>query len=413
MSHRRFGGSILTTATVMALQLALVASANAVPGALDTTFGGDGKVTTRFMAGAGAEGVAIQANGKIVAAGLAGEKFALARYNRDGTLDSTFGGSGRVTTRFTVGSAFARDVAIQGDGKIVAGGDVGLPGRFALARYNRHGSLDATFGGDGKVITRFMAGSASAEGVAIQANGKIVAAGLAGDGRFALARYLTNGTLDTTFGGDGKVTTRFIVGSANAFDVAIQQDGKIVVAGTAGGRFALARYNHDGTLDVTFGGDGRVITRFTSGAEGARGVAIQGDGKIVAAGYISAGLVGGFGEFALARYDTDGTLDTTFDGDGKVTTDLTPGLDYANDVAIQQDGRIVAAGFAADVERFGLARYEVNGALDTTFSGDGEVTTNFTPGFDEADGVAIQGNGKIVAVGGAGGRFALARYLGA
>src|SRR5947199_278994 len=100
MSHRRFGGSILTTATVLALQLALVAPANAVAGALDTTFGGDGKVTTRFIAGpAGAEGVAIQANGKIVAAGSAGQKFALARYNRDGTLDSTFGGDGKVTTR--------------------------------------------------------------------------------------------------------------------------------------------------------------------------------------------------------------------------------------------------------------------------------------------------------------------------
>src|SRR5206468_1942992 len=153
----------------------------------------------------------------------------------------------------------------QGDGKIVAVGSGGS--RFALARYKHNASLDSIFGGDGKVTTRFNRGRSVADGVVIQGNGKIIAVGAARDGgRFALARYNADGTLDATFGGNGKVTTSFssfIGGGASS--VAIQGDGKIVAAGATGdGNFALARYNTDGSLDASFDGDGKVTTSFTA-----------------------------------------------------------------------------------------------------------------------------------------------------
>ena len=190
--------------------------------------------------------------------------------------------------------------------------------KFALARYNSDGTLDATFGGDGKVMTDFTAHDDAASGVAIQADGKIVVVGMAGEGqvkdrsasrwvrwrpldaKFALARYNSDGTLDATFGGDGKVMTDVTAYVDGASGVAIQADGKIVAAGVAADqanhhiypRFALARYNSDGSLDTTFGGDGKVMTQFSAGPEDVRrrlgsaasGVAIQADGKVVVVG---------------------------------------------------------------------------------------------------------------------------------
>jgi serralysin len=263
------------------LLLGFPVSALAAGGQLDPTFGGDGKVTTHFAGetDAAARAVAIQTDGKLVVAGdsfgsVSADRFALARYKLDGSLDSSFGGDGKVRTHFAGESdAAASAVAIQADGKIVAAGYsfVGF-NRFALARYNLDGSLDSSFGGDGKVITHFAEGSSDvASAVAIQTDGQIVAAGRsqeAGQVRFALARYNPNGALDSSFGadGNGRVTTQF-PGSALASALAIQDDGKIVAAGASQvshRRFALARYDSNGTLDPSFGadGDGKVGTRF-------------------------------------------------------------------------------------------------------------------------------------------------------
>lgn len=306
------------TLLVAMLACALVATpvALAAAGALDPSFSGDGKVRTNFTAGDDfAGGVAVQADGKIVAAGRAGgfDEFALARYNTDGTLDTSFGGNGKVRTNFTSGFDWANGLALQADGKIIAVGRAGGGGgRFGLVRYDTDGTLDTTFGGDGKVTTNMGRGEEEATGVAIQANGKVVAVGYTdmphefgdtfGPGKFALARYRVDGTLDAGFGGDGRVKTRFgRTGSSAAEDVAIQADGRIVVAGHAsgrGGRFALARYNLGGALDDSFGGDGRATTNFTAGEDLAFGVAIQVNGRVVAAGH--AAMVGGV--FALARY---------------------------------------------------------------------------------------------------------------
>jgi uncharacterized delta-60 repeat protein len=411
----------VTAATAFLLLLGPITPAFASPGGLDTSFGGDGRVTTAFGRG-GIWAVAIQSDGKIVAAGATGGangKFALARYTVDGSLDATFGGDGKVKTGFTSFGDSAYAVALQSDGKIVAAGSTGgANGKFALARYNTNGRLDATFSGDGKATTDFTHHGDYAYGVAIQTDGTIVAAGATGGAnrKFALARYTVDGSLDTSFGGDGKVKTDFTRGFDEADGVAIQTDGKIVAAGFSGGangKFALARYKANGILDPSFGSDGKVVTDFSSHDDYAIGLAIQGNGKIVAAG----GTTRDFYRFALARYNTDGTLDPTFSKDGRVTTNFSASADEAHAVAIQSDGKIIAAGHANGERngRFALARYNSHGHLDPTFGGDGRVTTGFTAGFDSVYGVAIQADGRIVAAGVSGvfGRtpkFALARF---
>ena len=309
------------------------------------------------------------------------EDFALARYNTDGSLDPTFDLDGKVTSDFAGGNDRARAVVIQADGKIVVAGVAfssaclpcnGPPSdNFGLARYNPDGSHDLTFGFGGRQVTDFdVAGPDEARGVAIQADGKIVAAGVAicdpcvlpvtpVPHDFALARYTADGSLDPSFDGDGKVKTDF-GGPDEANAVAIQREGEIVAAGSAthdSGAllFALARYKGDGALDPTFDGDGKVTTMVASDDE-ARGVAIQRDGKIVAVGLACKLCIAG-PDFGLARYNTDGSLDPIFGGgDGIVLTDF-GGFDHANAVALQMDGKIVAAGFSnAD---FALARYRV------------------------------------------------------
>jgi uncharacterized delta-60 repeat protein len=294
------------------------------------------------------------------------------------------------------------------------------------------------FSGDGKATTLFFPlDNASASDVVIQPDGKFVVVGTAWceelffeggwcrheeDSRdIALARYNADGIPDPSFGTGGKITSGITGIDDVASAVALQVDGKIVVAGAmyaGNGDFFLLRYNADGTPDSTFGVGGQVRTDFGFGKpDSVHDLAIQGDGKIVAAGRTG----GSAGGFALARYNPDGTLDTTFDEDGKVRTDFTKQLDVAYGVAIQATGKIVAAGRASvDGGRFALARYNTDGTLDTSFSGNGKVTTDFTPNDDAPGDVAIQANGRIVAVGRAGargvqanGRFALARYRGA
>jgi uncharacterized delta-60 repeat protein len=361
----------------------------AAAGDLDPTFGGDGLVRTSFgRRDAVAHAAAIQTDGKIVVCGRAGRGvFALARYDADGMLDTTFGEDGKVSSpRSDAGGCYA--VAIQADRKIVAGGGV-------LVRYSTDGTLDTSFGEDGIV-------AAPAGALAIQADGKIVVGG------GALARYNSDGTLDSTFGDGG-------VADVPADAVAIQADGKIVVSDT--GDETLSRVNGDGTLDDTFGTDGTVSTDLFTTGGWVNAIAIQPDGKIVAAG---GGLdcEGGCDLlFALFRFNADGTLDTTFGSSGVIgyTTQ------EAYDVTIQSDGKIVAAGVAGPYDTssswFAIQRHNTDGAADTTFGGDGRVYTGFTrPASAYANAVAIQADGKIVAVGRAtwhqGWKFALARYLG-
>ena len=413
-------------AVVGALLAALLPSAvSAAPGDLDPTFSSDGKVTTNLSGGDQlANAVAVQASdGKIVVAGRVGGRggrFGLARYSADGALDTSFGSAGTVITNFGPGDDVPFGIAIQSsDGKIVAAGTAAFR-RFAVARYNPDGSLDGTFGGDGTVTTNTTHDLDIGFDVAIQpADLKVVVAGTVGGagGRLAAIRYNGDGSLDMTFSSDGQALINFTRGFDTAFDVAIQPtDQRIVAAGTSGGRggrtFAVARFNTDGTLDASFDADGRVTTDFGPGIDHVDGVAIQSsNGAIVAGGHTE---VGG-GRFALARYNANGTLDRSFNTDGKATTNFTRRSDGGLGVVLQpSDGKIVIGGFAAGGGgRFALARYTPEGALDTGFSSDGKVMVNFTRGDDFVNDVVLQpSDGKVVAVGTAGlGKFALARFL--
>jgi uncharacterized delta-60 repeat protein len=333
--------------------------------------------------------------------------FAVIRYNPDGSLDTSFGGTGIVITPVSNFNDGAYSIAIQADGKIVVAGysgDGGGGSRFAVVRYNPNGTLDTSFGATGIVITPTPAGRYGfGNSVAIQSDAKIVVAGVMFTS-FAVVRYNSNGSLDTTFNGTGIVITSLSAFENYAYSVAIQPDGKIVVAGTSDNpssyQFAVVRYNTNGSLDTSFGGGGIVFTEIGA-ASGAASVAIQADGKIAAAG-----SSGNFpnNNFTLVRYNTDGSLDTSFSGTGKVVTPVGSSCSRANSVAIQPDGKIVAAGSSCNggtgLSNFAVVRYNGNGSLDTTFNGTGEVITPLTGGHDHINSVAIQTDGKIVAAGG-------------
>jgi uncharacterized delta-60 repeat protein len=340
----------------------------------------------------------------------------------DGDLDTSFDSDGKVTTDIGGSDDRARSVAIQSDGKIVAAGysNNGSNYDFTLARYNTDGTLDTNFDSDGKVTTAIGSGTEQAFSVAIQSDGKIVAAGYSNNGSnddFALVRYNTDGSLDTSFDGDGKVITAIGGAADYAVSVAIQSDGKIVAAGYSNNGsnfdFALVRYNTNGTLDTSFDSDGKVTTAISGSNDIAHSVAIQTDGKIVVAGESGNGSNA---NFALVRYNTNGTLDTNFDSDGKVTTAIGSSGDIARSLAIQSDGKIAVAGssFNGSNEDFALVRYNTDGTLDTSFDSDGKVTTDIGSDNDFAYSVALQSDGKIVVAGhsdnGSNEDFALVRY---
>jgi len=423
----------LATIALFIAQVILSPPANAAPGDLDPSFGTGGEVITSFAEDAAAQAVAVQSDGKLVVAGwtrIGGTPtFALARYNVDGSLDSSFGTGGRLLTDFGTGSV-ANAVAIQPDGKIVAAGLVfGIVEDFALARYNPDGSLDPTFGTGGKLTTDF--GSNDRAGsVLIQPDGKIVAAGGAEEGgilarSFSVARYSPDGSLDPTFGTGGNVSTNFGDSFGELGRAAVlQPDGKIVEVGfTLDGccsqqDFALVRFNSDGTLDGTFGSGGKVTTDFDGQFDDAWAVAVQADGKLVAAG--GAALPTGKGGFGLARYNANGSLDSTFGTAGRVIADFGPNSGQARSIELGPNGKIIAAGFAVPLSfagDFALARFNPDGSLDPSFGTGGEVTTDFSGGSEVANGMALQADGKVVAVGvtvpstGVA-AFALARYLG-
>ena len=382
----------------------------------DTTFGSDGAVTTNIgLKSSDSPGfaVALQTDGRVVVAGLSltatGYDFAVVRYNSDGSLDTTFDGDAKVTTDIAGSTDVARAVAIQPDGKIVVAGtaDVGGQTDFAVVRYNGDGSLDTTFDGDGRATTDISASNDYGYSVAIQSDGAIVVAGQVYDGSdcdFAVVRYESDGSLDTTFDRDGKVTTDIAGTGDYARSVAIQSDGKIVAAGRAdigfNQHFAVVRYNNDGSLDGTFDGDGKVTTGIAGYQAAGFSVAIQPNDKIVVAGCVYSGV---HQDFAVVRYNSDGSLDSAFDGDGKVTTDIAGFNDYGYSVAIQWDGKIVVAGTAnvgSDYD-YAVVRYHSDGSLDITFDGDGKVTTDIAGSTDFGYSVAVQVDCRIVVAGAA------------
>jgi len=390
----------------------LTNAVNLAAGVLDTRFGDGGKVQTNISGGDDfGYDVAVQADGKIVMAGYSqsaagGDDFALVRYLADGSLDTSFSGDGKVTTNF---HAFSDDygysVAIQTDGKFVVAGatNSGLGNDFGVVRYNTFGMLDTSFSSDGKQTVDFGGTDDLAYGVSVQADGKILVAGQS-NGNFALARLKADGSLDNSFDSDGRLTTDFSGKNDSGWAVASQSDGKIVVSGTTSNAatgssdFAVARYNTNGSLDTSFDLDGKATVDFfgTSGSDSGYGMALQADGKILVTGEVYNPTTGNV-DFGVARFNANGSLDTSFDGDGKLTTRFAAvGSETSYDVAIQPDGKFVVAGSASDGRTFALARYNNNGSLDTSFSGDGLMTVDLGPGSDVARSVAIQADGHIV-----------------
>ncbi len=404
----------------------------------DPTFGDDGTIDTDF-ADADDEGqaIALQPDGMVVVAGFSdqegldadGRDFGLARYQPDGSLDPGFGTAGLVLTDIAGDTDEAFAIVLQPDGKLVVAGRARTSGNeatsdFALARYDADGTLDPGFGLGGRVMTDFAGGQDIAFGVALQSDGKIVAAG---GPNFRVVRYEPDGTLDATFGTGGRVTTvpPFPAGVLIGRAVVAQPDGKIVVAGRiddnfgiiGGDNFVLVRYDSDGTLDDDFGVDGYVFTDFPSGhpdplvfaQEEARALLLQPDGYLVAAGSVFfPNLLRVV--FAMARYDTTGALDPSFGTGGRVTTAFPGSGNGIRGLALQPDGKIVAAGRGEfdplGRNDFGIARYRADGVLDGSFGTCGVVSTNIVENdvggsVDEATAVAVAPDGTILVTGNA------------
>lgn len=422
--------------------MAVPASLLAAAGDLDTTFGTatavSGTEITYFGIDSGqrsfAQSVIQLPDGKLVAAGYnratstSNYDFALVRYTASGNPDSTFDGDGRVVTAIGAGDDQGYAVIVQPDGKLVVAGTSynGTNNDIALVRYNADGSLDATFSSDGIQTTDFSGSNDNGRALVLQADGKLVVAGTSNDGsqnRIAVVRYNSDGSLDTDFDGDGKLLAS--VGSTNTIGNSViqQADGKLVVGGSIRPgtifQFALFRFNPSGQLDTTLNSTGYVTTALGtndySGSVG-RSVIQQADGKLILAG--DAWITNQDSDFALARYNADGSLDTSFSGDGLQTTNISGVTDIACQVIQQRDGKLVVAGsgyMAPANADFIVVRYNSNGTLDTSFGGDGIVTTPISYYDDFANALVEQQDGKLVLAGQASpasARFGLARFFG-
>ena len=413
------------------------------PGSLDTNFSGDGRRTVAFgpETYSSVEDLAVYGSSRIVAAG--GNRpsegvstFAVTRLRNGGALDDTFGGDGKVTTEFV--DAFATQVATYGDQKIiVAGSDDGL---FALARYRYNGELDPTFDEDGKVTTDLTAGEDVVRDIKVGNDGKILVAGtVASDASdVATVRYDVDGSLDENYGDGGKVliTPSFNSSERSCSPYAgnecepvastlFQDNGKLLVLGQywygCNRSIALGRYNRDGTLDETFHHDGRaeVYTPFVDEELCERvywgfptDLAIGPKGGIVVGGveWEESDCPGCGWHMMVHRYTPDGRLDDSFSSDGVAYAHPDSDWSEVEAVAVQPDGKVLAAGYSGLNEgpRFLVARFTGDGKLDATFSKDGFADPSFEPG--RAQAIALQDRGRFVVGGYSSPRFAIARY---
>jgi uncharacterized delta-60 repeat protein len=392
--------AVLAFPLAFVLVVALALPAIAAPGDLDNSFSGDGRV--RVGISGGAQDLALQADGKIVAVGEGGGHFAIVRFNLDGTLDHSFSQDGIAhisagTGRFDSANA----VAIR-NGKIVV---VGTSERnsdhvqaLAILRLNSNGTLDPTFSGDGLQLLR-VGSESTGEDVAIQSDGRIVAVGTSDD-EFLVVRRLSNGDADHSFSGDGSDRTGF-ASNVETNTVGIDPtNGRIVVGGTlftSGGfslDFAFAAYTKAGDLDHTFSGDGKMI-RGTSRAGGLAALTVLSNGRIIAAGTTNPGQPGD--QMLIEKYTRPGDLDQSFGGGDGITVVGFKHAGEANDdasadVAVQSDGKVVVVGVSVGADkRFAVVRLNGNGTLDQSFGNGGGVLTAFT-GDAAASGVAINGH---------------------
>lgn len=374
-------------------------------GTLDNSFSAAQVPTYGYTSDSGPE-LLTQPNGSVTVSGVAKESAAASnagcltmRFTATGSLDTTFSSDGTVFTPMSGARDEARAMAVQTDGKILLGGVTAVG--ITVLRTMPDGSLDTSFGGDGRASLDF---GSSCESIAVQTDGKVVVAGYryeqvpASGGNpsyssfdFIVGRFMANGDPDPSFGTNGKVISDLGTGQDTAHSVAIQADGKILVGGYGLGQFTLIRYLPNGVVDTAFGTNGIVST---AGTRYGTRVLVQPDGKILMGG--SAYNNGGF---AVARYLADGTLDTTFDGDGlaeALIPDFYNGYTYT-DMLRQPDGKLVIVG--GDYTKFAAVRFETNGALDPGFGNAGLATQAIANGFRGCYGGTLQADGKVLMVG--------------
>jgi len=435
----RWTGRLALGAAALCVALAVVpVPAGALAGDLDQGFGVGGQRTTDFGGTYDwAYATAVQPDGRIVAAGVSNARgtydFALARYTPAGRLDPSFGDHGLVTTDFGGSYDWAYAMLVQPDGRIVLGGvsDRSRSRDFALARYNADGSLDRSFGDRGVVVTPVRPLTTDiVHSLALQPDGKIVAAGVTFDdtvslrphGDFMVARYTPDGHLDARFGVGGIATTNFEGESYDEpYAVALQPDGDIVVGGvsnTGGGigrlfgadNLALARYQPNGLLDSGFGQGGKVVVDAGALVESIRALALDPEGRIVAAGRTNGERRG---DYLLGRFRPDGTLDRTFGTTrpGLTVTDLGTAEEGLSAVALAPDGTIVAGGIVAPEPHGDLAvlRYDPAGRFDRSFAHSGVAMVDTGGRDDRLRALALQPDGDAVVAGSSETDFVVAR----
>jgi uncharacterized delta-60 repeat protein len=379
----------------------------AAPGDLDTTFSTDGKRTLSFFnESSRAEAVMIRPDGRIVVAGtcnLTPSAFCITQISATGTLDLTFGsqGSGVEVVAINSDSNRVTAAAMQADGKVVVAGycQEGARYDFCLARFTVGGRLDSSFGSGGKVATDVTANNDFAYALALQPDGKIVVVGQCGSstfGNFCVVRYHPHGSLDSSFSGNGIQATD-IVRDDKANAVAIQPDGKIIVAGacsetssTSDARGCVVRYTSTGIVDTGF----PKTPVLNGGKSSVEAIVLQPDGRFVLIGRC-AETIGDDGA-CMSRYNADGSFDST------MSSLPQPGALFTPRAAIlQPDGKIAvaSAAFSAGVPRFVLAMYHSDSSLDKGFSGDGFAYADFASTDDYANALALQPDGKLVLAG--------------
>lgn len=393
-----------------------LAWAPAVSGGVDPTWGGSGYAVTAISTGRDRiEDLVLMPDNRVLAVGQAAdpvtgyERFALAMYLPNGTLDPAFG-TGGITCTNILAASIAYDAVLQPDGKILVTGTANTtatatsrgPSRMILARYTPDGMLDTTFGtgGVGYVITMIGGTMTNAVAITRQLDGMILVSGDANDATtdFAIARYTANGVLDSTWGLNGKVETDFgSVERANA--VLVQADGKVVAVGTtfvgapSGQAIAIARYNIDGSLDTTYGTGGRKVISLGYTPDVAYDAVLAFDGKVIIAGSRSSQT---FTDSFLLRLNTDGSIDESFGVNGLALVSLNSGYDWFTDVTLQADGRIVATGAIAGQSDMTVARFLSDGSLDPTFGSGGKLIVNINGNLDISRAVTVQRDGKIL-----------------
>lgn len=400
--------SLLLLAIALVLGV-LPRAARAVPGDLDFSFGSGGLETTHISGNDGALGIAVQADGRIVLGGSSSGAFSAVRYTTGGTLDATFGQGGKVL----LGAGNCAGVVSLPDGRIVLAGTYSTSNSsaFSVARLKVNGAYD------GENAAALSAGQDEAYGVALQNDGKVVVVGtamLSGNRVFALVRFAADLAVDTSFGTGGKVLTAMNT-FAIARGVAVQPDGKIIVAGrvvVAGGgsTFGLARYTTSGVLDESFGTAGKVATVFSTDADG-YGLLLDPEGRALVCGTSQ-------GKLAVVRFLADGSVDPSFGIGGVTPPPAGDSFSIAYSIARQTDGSIAVGGYdyGGGRSRFVVARYTADGMLDGSFGAGGVVTTAAGASDSYCAAVAVQGDEKILAAGRVNGSndtdFAAIRYLG-